>query len=379
MTNILYDALFAPHAENPAPFLECDDGSIVTYADFVARAAQIAHVLTAAGIGAGDRVLVQAPKLPDTIALYAATVQIGAIYLPLNTAYTKSELSYFIADADPGLVVCDASREEEIVGLCKNRSVDVLTLSPLGEGTLSARADAQPRKFDTVARGADDLAGLLYTSGTTGRSKGAMMSHRNLLSNARSLVDLWQITAKDRLIHALPIFHTHGLFVALNTSFLAGAEVRFMQSFDLEAIVEALPKATLLMGVPTFYTRLLSDPRLDHDRVANMRLFISGSAPLLAETHTAFEARTGHRILERYGMTETNMITSNPYDGARVAGTVGYPLPGVEVVVTEAGAPVAPGSVGMIEVRGDNVFQGYWNMPEKTAGRARPRGMMLTL
>ena len=377
MTNTLYDALIARHAQNEAVFLDLDDGSQLTYAGFVARVAQLAHVLRAAGVGPGDRVVVQAPKLADSIALYAAAVQAGAIYLPLNTAYTQSELTYFIGDSTPALVVCDARQLDEITAICGD-ATSVLTLSADGTGSLSQRANAMPTLFDTVARGPDDLAALLYTSGTTGRSKGAMLSHKNLLSNAQSLTALWQITADDRLIHALPIFHTHGLFVAMNTALLAGAQVRYMAGFDVETIIAELPRSTLLMGVPTFYTRLLADPRLDRALVANMRLFISGSAPLLAETHTAFADRTGHRILERYGMTETNMITSNPYDGERLAGTVGYALPGTEVEVTDNGTPLPAGQIGMIEVRGDNVFKGYWNMPDKTAEDLRDSGFFIT-
>ncbi|WP_299723518.1 malonyl-CoA synthase [uncultured Tateyamaria sp.] len=377
MTNTLYDALFAPHATNDELFLTLDDGTQVCYARFVARIGQLAHVLRDAGVNPGDRVVVQAPKLMDTIALYGAAIQTGAVYLPLNTAYTQTELRYFISDATPALVVCDAQNEQAISAICDG-AAQVLTLSADGTGSLSTRADTRDTGFDTVARRPDDLAALLYTSGTTGRSKGAMLSHKNLLSNAASLTDLWQITDQDRLIHALPIFHTHGLFVAMNTALLAGAQVRFMAGFDLDTIVRELPSSTLMMGVPTFYTRLLGDPRLDADLVKPMRLFISGSAPLLAETHTDFEARTGHRILERYGMTETNMITSNPYDGARVAGTVGYALPGTEIEITDAGTPVPPGEIGMIEVRGDNVFQGYWNMPEKTAEELRDTGFFIT-
>ena len=377
MTNILYDALLAPHAQNDAPFLTGDDGSELSYAGFIGRVAQIAHVLQQAGVKPGDRVVVQAPKLLDTIALYGATVQAGAVYLPLNTAYTQSELSYFIEDASPALVVCDARDHDDIATLCGS-GVAILTLSENGSGTLTAQADAKSDTFETVPREADDLAALLYTSGTTGRSKGAMLSHKNLLSNAQSLTDLWQITATDRLIHALPIFHTHGLFVAMNTAMLAGAKVRFMAAFNVDTIISEIPRSTLLMGVPTFYTRLLDDIRLTSDLVANMRLFVSGSAPLLAETHTAFADRTGHRILERYGMTETNMITSNPFKGARVAGTVGYALPGTEVEITENGAIVPAGQIGMIEVRGDNVFLGYWNMPEKTAEELRDTGFFMT-
>lgn len=377
MTNILYDALIARHANNTAIFLTLDDGSDISYKDFATRVAQLAHVLAEAGVTPGDRVVVQAPKLFDTIALYGAAVQAGAVYLPLNTAYTQSELSYFIEDAAPALVICDARNESDIAQICDGKA-GVLTLANDGSGSLSRAADTKPLQFDTVPRGPDDLAALLYTSGTTGRSKGAMMSHKNLLSNAQSLTELWQITNADRLIHALPIFHTHGLFVAMNTSLLAGASVRFMQGFDVDTIVAELPNSSMLMGVPTFYTRLLGDARLSRDLVANMRVFISGSAPLLAETHTAFEERTGLRILERYGMTETNMITSNPFDGERLAGTVGYALPGTEVKITDNGQPVKTGEIGMIEVRGDNVFKGYWNMPEKTAEELRENGFFIT-
>lgn len=377
MTNFLFDALIAQHAENDAVFLVLDDGTELSFAGFAARVAQLAHVLVDAGVVPGDRVVVQAPKLLDTIALFGATVQAGAVYLPLNTAYTQSELTYFIEDAAPALVTCDTRDEANIAGICGDIT-QVLTLAADGTGSLSTTANDKATRFETVERGPDDLAALLYTSGTTGRSKGAMLSHKNLLSNAQSLVDLWQITDADRLIHALPIFHTHGLFVAMNTSLLAGAQVRFMAGFDLDTVITEMPASTMLMGVPTFYTRLLGDTRLTKDLVANMRLFVSGSAPLLAETHTAFETRTGQRILERYGMTETNMITSNPFKGERLAGTVGYALPGTEVTITDNDIPVAAGEIGMIEVRGDSVFQGYWNMPDKTAEELRDTGFFIT-
>ncbi|WP_019953966.1 malonate--CoA ligase [Yoonia vestfoldensis] len=379
MANLLYDALIAPHATNTAPFLIGDDGRSLNYADFVQRAARIANVLTAQGVRPGDRVVAQVPKVADAVALYAGAVQAGAVYLPLNTGYTQAELAYFIADAAPKVVVCDSRDAGALRPLCPDGAA-LLTLGADGRGTLSAAADAAPGHFTTVPRGPDDLAGLLYTSGTTGRSKGAMMTHRNLLSNAQALTDLWRITAQDRLIHALPIFHTHGLFVALNTSLLAGAQVRLMAGLQPDAVIAELPQATLMMGVPTFYTRLLADARLTAALCSQMRLFISGSAPLLAETHDAFAARTGHKILERYGMTETNMITSNPYDGARVAGTVGFALPGTEVVITDpaTGAPLPQGEVGMIEVRGPNVFSGYWNMPDKTREDLRETGFFIT-
>jgi len=231
-----------------------------------------------------------------------------------------------------------------------------------------------------VDRDQDDLAALLYTSGTTGRSKGAMLTHRNLLSNAQALVACWRFTADDVLLHALPIFHVHGLFVATNVMLLAGGSMIFLPKFDLETILAQLPAATTMMGVPTFYTRLLADPRFTKARVSHMRLFISGSAPLLAETHVRFHARTGHSILERYGMTETNMTTSNPYEGERRAGTVGFALPGMEVKICDpaTGASLPQGEIGILEVRGPNVFKGYWQMPEKTAEELRADGFFIT-
>ncbi|SFS15381.1 malonate--CoA ligase [Yoonia litorea] len=378
MPNLLYDTLIAPHRENTNTFLISDDGENLTYAAFCQRASQIAHVIAEAGLLPGDRLVVQAPKSGQAVALYAAALQAGVVYLPLNTAYTPAEVAYFVEDASPSLIVCDPAREGDMTDLAASVGATVLTLDELGDGSLRRAADDKPATFQTADRGPVDLAGLLYTSGTTGRSKGAMMSHRNLLSNARALTDLWQITDKDRLVHALPIFHTHGLFVALNTALLAGASIRLMARFDLDMVLEELPRSTLMMGVPTFYTRMLADHRLTGEACRNMRLFISGSAPLLAETHDAFTARTGHKILERYGMTETNMITSNPYDGDRIAGTVGHPLPGVDVKITDNGAEVPRGTIGMIEVRGENVFKGYWNMPEKTKEELRSNGFFIT-
>ncbi len=378
MPNLLYDALIAPHADRAAPFLICDDGTTISFAAFVVRAAQMAHVIAGAGLRPGDRVVVKTAKTADSVALYAGALQAGAVYLPLNTAYTPPEVAYFVTDATPKLIVCDPSEAAGMQALAETVGAKVLTLAADGSGSLVEQAQGAPEAFATVDRGPDDLAGLLYTSGTTGRSKGAMMSHRNLLSNARALTDLWRIGSDDRLVHALPIFHTHGLFVALNTSLLAGATIRLMARFDAEAVIAELRKGTMLMGVPTFYTRLLAADGFSAADCANMRLFISGSAPLLAETHDAFFARTGHKILERYGMTETNMITSNPYDGARIPGTVGFALPGTEVVVTNGGAPVPSGEIGMIEVRGDNVFQGYWNMPDKTKEELRADGFFIT-
>lgn len=378
MHNPLYDTMFAPHANRDTPFLYLPDGDVITHTAFVGRAAQLAHALYAYGVKAGDRVAVQVEKCPDMLALYAACAQCGAIFLPLNTAYTGSELAYFVGDSGAKLLVADPARVEELEPVAQATGADFATLDAAG-GTLAVCADAQEQTFDTVARGADDLAAFLYTSGTTGRSKGAMLSQQNLISNATTLTDLWRFTDADVLLHALPIFHTHGLFVATNVMLMAGGAMVFLPKLDVDQLIAWMPHATSMMGVPTFYTRLLDDARFDRDLAADMRLFISGSAPLLADTHVAFEERTGHRILERYGMTETNMNTSNPYDGERRAGTVGLPLPDVELRVADASGTELPrGETGVVEVRGPNVFQGYWNMPDKTAEDLRADGFFIT-
>ncbi|MWB76709.1 AMP-binding protein [Pseudooceanicola sp. 216_PA32_1] len=349
--------------------------SDVTYAQLFAGAERMAAALLAAGLAPGDRVAVQVEKSMEALQLYIGTVLAGGIFLPLNTGYTAAELGYFLGDATPAVVVCDPARRAEIAPLAG--SAAVFDLAPDGTGSL---IDALPdvAGFDAVARGAGDLAAILYTSGTTGRSKGAMLSHANLASNSEMLVGYWQFTDADVLIHALPIFHTHGLFVATNVALFAGASIVFLAKFDPEAILDAMPGATAMMGVPTFYTRLLENPRLTREAASNMRLFVSGSAPMLVDTHEKWEERTGLRILERYGMTETNMNTSNPYDGERRPGTVGFPLPGVELRVMADGAEVATGEIGVIEVRGANVFQGYWQMPEKTAEELKPDGWFIT-
>lgn len=356
-------------------FARLPDGNTVTFGALFAGAERMAGALAAQGVQPGDRVAVQVQKTIRAIELYLGTVMAGGIFLPLNTAYTGPEVAYFVGDAAPRVVVCDPARLEEISAI--SGAAEVLTLDAAGQGALRDLADGQGG-FDPVARQADDLAAILYTSGTTGRSKGAMLSHANLASNSLTLRDTWRFTKDDVLIHALPIFHTHGLFVATNVALLSGAQVVFLPGFDADAILEAMPSATALMGVPTFYTRLLADARLTRERAANMRLFISGSAPLLVDTHEQWEARTGHRILERYGMTETNMSTSNPYEGERRAGTVGFPLPGVEARVMNDGAEVSADEIGVLEVRGPNVFLGYWQMPEKTAEELRPDGWFIT-
>lgn len=380
MSNPLYDRLLAPLLGSARPFLILDDGTSLSHQAFLALAARQANALTGIGLVPGDRLAVQVPKSPEALALYAACVMSGIVLLPLNTGYTAAELAYFLEDSGAAAVVCDPADAAAIGEIARRIGAKLLTLNASGRGSMSDAAEDQPSDFAPTPRGEDDLAALLYTSGTTGRSKGAMLSQKNLLSNALTLVDLWKFGPSDVLLHALPIFHTHGLFVATNVMLAAGGTMIFLPKFDLDAALRLMPMATSMMGVPTFYTRLLDSPAFTHDLAAHMRLFISGSAPLLAETHTAFEARTGHRILERYGMTETNMSVSNPYDGERRAGTVGFPLPDVELKITdpETGATLPQGETGMIEVRGPNVFQGYWKMPEKTKAELREDGFFIT-
>ncbi|MBR0711389.1 malonate--CoA ligase [Bradyrhizobium liaoningense] len=360
--------------------IETQDGAHISYGDLIARAGQMANVLVARGVKPGDRVAVQVEKSVANIVLYLATVRAGAVYLPLNTAYTLNELDYFIGDAEPSLVVCDPSKAEGLAPVAAKVKAKVETLGADGKGSLTDAADKASSEFTTVPRENDDLAAILYTSGTTGRSKGAMLTHDNLASNSLSLVGYWRFTDKDVLIHALPIYHTHGLFVATNVTLFSRASMIFLPKLDPDLIIKLMARATVLMGVPTFYTRLLQNAALSHETTKHMRLFISGSAPLLADTHREWSARTGHAVLERYGMTETNMNTSNPYDGERVPGAVGFPLPGVSVRVTEpeTGKELPREEIGMIEVKGPNVFKGYWRMPEKTKSEFRPDGFFIT-
>ncbi|GMA40480.1 malonate--CoA ligase [Mobilicoccus caccae] len=351
----------------------------ITYAEARDVVERFAGALTYIGVRPGDRVAVQVDKSPEAICLYLATLQVGGVFLPLNTAYTGSEIDYFLEDASPRLFVCSP---ETLVDH-RARAHDAMAVESLGadrDGSLIARTESVTPRTDAVDRDLADHAAILYTSGTTGRSKGAVLTHGNLASNCAALLECWRFTADDRLIHALPIFHTHGLFVAANMAIAAGATMIFLSKFDPEQAIDLMQDATVLMGVPTFYTRLLKSERLSPETTAGMRLFVSGSAPLLAEDHRAFTERTGQTILERYGMTETCMITSNPYDGERIAGAVGMPLRDVEIRVTdrETGAPVDTGGIGIVEVRGPNVFEGYWQMPEKTAEEFRDDGFFIT-
>jgi malonyl-CoA/methylmalonyl-CoA synthetase len=372
----LFDGL-----DDPARLaIEMLDGQRISYGDLIARAGQMANVLVERGVKPGDRVAAQTEKSVPGLVLYLATVRAGAVYLPLNTAYTLNELEYFITDAEPSLVVCDPARAEGIGAIAAKVGAKVETMGADGRGSLSDAAATASTEFNTVARADDDLAAILYTSGTTGRSKGAMLSHDNLASNSLTLVDYWGFTDKDVLIHALPIYHTHGLFVASNVTLFARAAMIFLPKFDPDLIIKLMARATVLMGVPTFYTRLLHSPELTKESTKHMRLFVSGSAPLLADTHREWADRTGHAVLERYGMTETNMNTSNPYDGNRVPGAVGHALPGVAVRVTDpdTGKTLGPETIGMIEVKGPNVFKGYWRMPEKTKAEFRDDGFFIT-
>jgi malonyl-CoA/methylmalonyl-CoA synthetase len=341
-------------------FLRTTAGLQLTYSDMSRLVDRIAAALVQRGVNPADRVVAQVEKSPEAIALYLACLRLGAVFVPLNTAYTTAEVDYFLGDADPKIAVGVANGGVALADLVSSASAAV-------------RAAAGSKQ--------SDLAALLYTSGTTGRSKGAMLTRANLATNAITLAQAWRFSSHDVLLHALPIFHVHGLFVAINTVLASGCSMLFLSRFDADEVVRLLPQATVMMGVPTFYTRLLQIPAFTRAVAANIRLFVSGSAPLLAQTHREFRERTGHAILERYGMSETLMNTSNPYDGERVAGSVGPALPGVEVRITdpESGAPLPePDAIGIIEVRGPNVFSGYWRMPEKTAAEFRQDGFFIT-
>jgi malonyl-CoA/methylmalonyl-CoA synthetase len=377
MANLFFDEIMSAGAD-AAPVLRAPSGIAWSYAEMRREAARMAHALVAKGVKPGDRVAAQIEKSPRGLTLYLGTVMAGGIFLPLNTAYTTGELDYFLGDAEPSVVVCDPAKRDDIARIAGAASVE--TPDADGHGSMADAAAAAGDGFAPVARAADDLAAILYTSGTTGRSKGAMLTHANLVSNAIALAQIWRFTANDVLLHALPIYHTHGLFVACNTVMRAGASMIFLPKFEPGAMLREMADATVMMGVPTFYTRLLDTADFTKERAAHMRLFVSGSAPLLAETHREWTERTGHAILERYGMTETNMNTSNPYDGERRPGTVGFPLPDVALRIAdpESGRDLGREEIGVIEVKGPNVFKGYWRMPEKTAAEFRPDGFFVT-
>jgi malonyl-CoA/methylmalonyl-CoA synthetase len=364
---------FAEYGEQPC--ILHPGGAVIHYDDLDAMAARIAHVLLDAGCEKGDRVAVQVDKCWQALALYLGCLRAGLVYLPLNTAY-QSELGYFFGDAEPRVIVCSPKKLATVAAL--RPQATVLTLSG-DQGTLLDLARDAPAEFDTVVSAPDDLAAILYTSGTTGRAKGAMLSHRNLASNALTLVNAWGFTRGDVLLHALPIYHVHGLFVACHCALLSGSRMLWLPKFDVAEAITLLPHATVMMGVPTFYTRLLAESGFGEDACRSMRLFVSGSAPLLPETFNEFRARSGHAILERYGMSETGMNASNPLNGERICGSVGPPLPGVTLrIADEDGRPQPPGIVGCIEVKGPNVFAGYWRMPDKTRDEFTADGFFKT-
>ena len=366
--SLLQDRFLAASAK---PSLIDADGHGPTYGQLDDLSARFASVLRSYGVEAGDRIVVQVDKSVGAMALYLGCLRVGAIFVPLNTAYTAAEVDYFLGDSEPRLFVTRSLRDAA--------ADHVLVMGTTPDSPLWAEALAAQPDTAIAPRTASDIAAILYTSGTTGRSKGAMLSHGNLTSNAQELNRLWGFTPEDVLLHALPVFHVHGLFIALHTAFLSAATTIFVPSFDAAQIKALLPKATVLMGVPTFYTRLLALPDFGAQDCGSVRLFISGSAPMLAETHRQFEARTGQIVLERYGMTEAGIITSNPLDGERVAGTVGYPLPGVDLrIADEQGQPLPHDTPGVIEIKGPNVFGGYWRMPEKTAQEFRDGGWFIT-
>ena len=365
---------FAEHGEQPC--ILHPGGTVIHYDDLDAMAARLSHVLVDAGCEKGDRVAAQVDKCWQALALYLACLRAGLVYLPLNTGYQKSELAYFFGDAEPHVIVCAPDNLATIAAL--RPEATVLTLSG-GEGTVLALARDAPETFDTVVSAPDDLAAILYTSGTTGRAKGAMLSHRNLASNALTLVDAWGFTRGDVLLHALPLYHVHGLFVACHCALLSGSRMLWLPKFDAAEVMGQLPHASVMMGVPTFYARLLAEAAFTEDACRSVRLFISGSAPLLPETFTEFRSRSGHAILERYGMSETGMNTSNPLRGERICGSVGPPLPGVALrVVDDDARPCLPGAIGGIEVKGPNVFAGYWRMPDRTRDEFTADGFFKT-
>lgn len=384
-------ALLAAHfpRDAAAPCMILPDGRVWTYGDVERASGRMANLIVALGLKPGDRVAAQVGKTPEALVLYLAAIRAGMVFLPLNPAYQRHELEFFLGDAKPGLFVCRPQQRALADELAAKAGVpNVLELDDTGRGSLIDAAAPQADAFATVARTIADLAAILYTSGTTGRSKGAMLSHGNLAHNAKTLHGYWHFQPGDVLLHMLPIFHVHGLFVACHCALLNGSAMFFEPKFDAARAMKLLPQSTVFMGVPTYYVRLLLDPAFAgdapkevplRDTCRNIRLFVSGSAPLLKETFDEFRQRTGHTILERYGMTEGGMFTSNPYEGERRGGTVGFPLPGTALqIVGAGGTAVKPGVIGQIQVKGDNVFVGYWGMPEKTKDEFTADGFFKT-
>lgn len=362
-------------------FIIRPDGSVITYAQMNALSSRFANTLISKSVRKGDRVIMYTEKSAEALIVYIACLRAGFVFTPINPAYTKSELEYFIQDSQPKVVIVDINKKELVRSIIGKLDISIETLGNDGtSGTFLEKAKKESVNFKDEKCKDDDLAAIVYTSGTTGRSKGAMITHENLRSNAEALCKTWKFSQPDMLLHALPIFHVHGLFVATNVTLVAGSSMIFLQKFDVNEVIKHISSATVMMGVPTYYTLLMQDECLMPDLVKPIRLFISGSAPLLADAHEEWFKRTGHTILERYGMTETGMITSNPYDSERIPGTVGFPLPGISLRVTDqsAGDILPDGKIGLIEVRGPNVFKGYWQAPEKTKAEFRSDGFFIT-
>ncbi|MGU3326663.1 AMP-binding protein [Methylobacterium mesophilicum] len=379
MSDNLYDFLF-PTSRHPDVLLfQGEDGTRWTRGDVEDLASRFASFLGHAGVSLGDRVAVQVEKSPEAVCLYLACLKAGAVYVPLNSAYTESEVRQILCDAGPNLFVGEGERIAALGAAGLPEGCTTFTLDPRGAGSGLKAARSMPPLAEAVQLRGDDVAAILYTSGTTGRPKGAVLSHANLLFSADSLVSLWGMRADDVVLHALPIFHAHGLFIAINTALRVGATTLFLNRFTPDAVIREMPQATVFMGVPTFYTRLLADPRLDAGKCAGMRLFTCGSAPLSAMVHDAFRARTGHTILERYGLTETTIVASNPLDGLRTPGTVGYALPGVDIEVRDKDEHTLPAeTVGELVLRGPNVFRCYWNMQEASEAAMTADGFFRT-
>lgn len=385
MNDNLY-ALFESRfpADRSACCIETHTGQYYSWNDLHHATAKIANLLTSLNLPAGSRIAAHVEKSPEALMLYLATIRAGYVYLPLNIAYRAAEIDYFLKDAEPAVIVCSPGNFGWVAqSAFKSGTRHVFTLGEAhngkNSGSLLQRAAHHADTFETAGKQPDDLAAILYTSGTTGRSKGAMLTHDNLASNAKVLQDYWQWQPGDVLLHSLPLFHIHGLFVAAHGALLNGSKMIFLPKFDSADVIKYLPRSTLFMGVPTYYVRLLADPSFNQEVCGNLRLFISGSAPLLTETFIDFRRRTGHTILERYGMTETAMLTSNPYAGERIGGTAGLPLPGVSVRVAKRdGVLCTAGGIGDIQVKGPNVFKGYWRMPGKTAEEFTPDGYFKT-
>lgn len=365
--NFLNDKIFSNHNNSERIFLETENDKI-TFSDFDKLANKISNALITLKLKENDRVLVQLEKSVISFAIFIAAIRTGCIYIPLNPSYTASEVEYFIENSKPSLFISEEKNTNELKRVIKNQSVKTISLNKNLAGPLVNLIEKQSAEFRPVKRSKNDIASILYTSGTTGRSKGAMLTHNNLVSNTIELVKLWKFDEKDILIHALPIYHIHGLFVACNIALMSGVKMYFLEKFDVDQVIQYLPRSTSMMGVPTFYTRLLDSDKFNEGVTKNIRIFISGSAPLLPETHNKFESISGHKILERYGMTETNMNASNPYDGERKAGTVGFPLPGISIRITDVknGNTLENENIGMIEIKGENVFLGYWEMDDET-------------